>query len=100
MGATLTRAISAPGTGGGAGGSRVYGEVPGGAIPGTGSFTTSVDFVAGSETLYLNGVRQFEGATCDYTRSESGGVGTGFDTVTFAFSLHASDTILIDYTPA
>lgn len=100
MGATLTRAVTASGTGTGGAGARVYGEVPSGAIPGTGSFTTAVDFVPGSETLFLNGVRQTEGVGCDYTRSESGGVGTGFDTISFAFPLHSSDTLLIDYTPA
>lgn len=99
MGATLTRAVTAPGTdGGGAGSNRVFNEVPSGAIPGTGSFTTAADFTDGSEALYLNGQRQQRG-TC-YTTSESGGIGTGFDTVSFAFTLHASDTVTVDYTPA
>lgn len=33
--------------------------------------------------VYRNGLRQNFGADSDYTVSESGGVGTGYDTITF-----------------
>jgi hypothetical protein len=33
--------------------------------------------------VYRNGLRQNFGAGSDYTVSESGGVGTGYDTITF-----------------
>lgn len=98
----LTRGIVAPGGAATGGGSdpRVYAEVPAGTIPGTGSFSTSVPFIAGSEAVYLNGVRQTEGVTCDYVRSESGGVGSGYDTIAFQFPLHVSDTLIVDFTPS
>ena len=86
---------------------RVYDEVPTGLINGLNTvFTTSADFTAGSEVVYFNGVRQREGVGCDYVRSESGGVGTGFDTITLAVAPRSrsgsktDDFITIDYDPA
>ena len=43
----------------------------------------AVHLVSGLQIkLYRNGFRQKLGVGCDYTVSESGGVGTGFDTIT------------------
>jgi len=67
-------------------------------------FTTSQDFVPGIEVVWFDGVRMEE--SCDYTRSESGGVGTGFDTITFveaprARSAPKADSkVAIQYVPA
>lgn len=104
--ASLPGWIPFAGTGGGAG-TRTYNETLTGTINGTNTvFTTAVDFTAGTEAVYFNGVRQFPGAGNDYTISESGGVGTGFDTVTFAVAPRArpgakpDDRVTIDYDPA
>jgi len=44
-------------------------------------FTSSAAFLPGKEIVWMDGVSLEEGS--DYARSESGGVGTGFDTITF-----------------
>ena len=86
---------------------RVHGETPTGLINDANtSFTTAVDFIDGSESVYFNGVRQTEGVGCDYVRSESGGAGTGYDTITFAVAPRSrpgakpDDSITIDYDPS
>lgn len=88
-------------------GTRVRDETPTGLINGVNTvYTTAADFVSGSETVYFNGLRQTEGVGCDYVRSESGGVGTGFDTITLAVAPRSrsggkpDDKIRIDYDPA
>lgn len=68
-----------------------------GAVPGT-VFVAAAAFVPGSESVYLNGQRQ-ESPLC-YSLGESGGVGTGFDEVTFTFTIIGTDTLSIDYDPA
>lgn len=87
-------------------GTRVYGEILTGAVNGTNTvFTTVQDFVDGTDSVYFNGVRQREGIGNDYVRSESGGVGTGFDTITFAVAPKSrpgskpDDVVSIDYDP-
>lgn len=50
-------------------------------------------------TVYLNGQRQVLGATEDYTVSESGGAGTGFDTVSFTFTPRSADRLIVTYLP-
>lgn len=66
-------------------------------------FTTSVDFVLNSEVVWFDGVRLQKND--DYTRSESGGLGTGYDTITFmdpppARTAPRDNTIVsIQYTP-
>ena len=66
------------------------------------TFTTVVNFVhevpGDSIAVYFNGVRLLEGAGNDYTVSESGGLGTGYDTLTLAVPPITSDNILVDYT--
>ena len=86
---------------------RVYSETPTGLINDANTvFATSQDFIAGSEAVYFNGVRQREGVGCDYVRSESGGIGTGFDTITFAVAPRdrsgskPDDNVTIDYDPS
>jgi hypothetical protein len=99
----LTRGMPAPGGVGGGSGFRIFNETPGGVQNGSNLvFTTSVAFEAGTEAVSFNGVRQTEGVGCDYVRSESGGAGTGFDTITFAADTvpFAVDELLIDFDPA
>ena len=84
---------------------QVTGEVPSGAIDNVNTdFTTSNDFRPGSERVYYNGERLQSGAGNDYTISESGGFGTGFDTIVLAFAPKPApgnpDVLLIDYTEA
>ena len=47
------------------------------------TFTTPDKFVTGTIRLYWNGQRLLEGGSIDFITSESGGAGTGFDTITF-----------------
>ena len=47
----------------------------------------------------LNGIKMREGAGNDFTASESGGVGTGFDTITFNFTPAAGYALLVEYLP-
>ena len=61
---------------------QVTGEVPSGVIDNANTdFTTANDFQPGTERVYYNGERLKSGAGNDYTISESGGLGTGFDTI-------------------
>jgi hypothetical protein len=63
-------------------------------------FTTPEEFLQAGNIvirLYLNGDRLRLGALNDYTVSESGGPGTGFDTVTLAIPLITKDQLTADY---
>lgn len=75
-----------------------------GAVDGVNAtFTTARPFLHSSdfeELVYLRGVRRFEGVGCDYVAAESGGPGTGFDTITFQKAPKVGNNILIDYYPA
>ena len=92
------------GGGGGTPGAHRFNIEPAGAINGVNRiFTTPEDFVHnGDKTIrvYRNGQRQTVDE--DYTVSESGGVGTGFDTVTFAVGCtpKTDDVVLVDYVAA
>jgi hypothetical protein len=56
--------------------------------------------VTGKEEWVLyNGQWFREGASNDYVVSESGGVGTGYDTITFAFPPRVGDVLEIVYIP-
>lgn len=67
-------------------------------------FTFPEEFVRviGGETarIFYNGQRLEEGAGNDYTLSESGGAGTGFDTATTTFAPLSGDKLTADYTKA
>jgi hypothetical protein len=52
------------------------------------------------EALYVRGRRWLEGVGCDYVAVESGGPGTGYDTIVLAVAPDAEDNMLIDYYPA
>lgn len=52
-----------------------------------------------SEVLSYNGQRLYEGVGNDYIVSESGGVGTGYDTITLEFTPKVDSIFLIDFTP-
>lgn len=68
------------------------------------AFTTAVAFFHDppfeTAAVYLNGAR-LRGAGIDYTVSESGGLGTGFDTITTIepprATLKATDSLTVDY---
>lgn len=64
-------------------------------------FTTPEVFVQDGELVirvYKNGVRQRLGSTDDYTVSESGGAGSGYDTVTFnGPAPQSNDGLTADY---
>jgi len=75
--------------------------VPAGTINGINTvFSTPDNFIHDgltNEAVYLRGLRRSEGAGCDYVASESGGVGTGYDTITFAVAPKPGDVLAIDY---
>lgn len=53
------------------------------------------------EAVYMRGQRVAEGLGKDYIVSESGGIGAGFDTITFVEAPRTDDARpLIDYYPA
>lgn len=65
-------------------------------------FTVPIDFKHGgvdTEILSYNGQRLIEGSGNDYVASESGGVGTGYDTITLEFTPRPASNWRIDYTP-
>lgn len=80
-------------------GARIWNEVPAGAIPGT-VFVTVQKYVPGDEHVFLNGVLQRAGLGSDYVRSESGGIGSGYDTFTFTYSTKSGDQVTVDYNPS
>lgn len=83
------------------GGSRFFQQAVTGAIDGLNvTFVTALKFVASGpsrETLHYNGVQLEAGAGNDYTVSESGGPGTGYDTITMLFPPILGDKISIDF---
>lgn len=64
-------------------------------------FTTPTYFDPAMLAVYYNGERMWEGVADDYVISESGGPGTGYDTITMAFAPKAApgnpDKIMVDY---
>jgi len=65
-------------------------------------FTVPIFFKHGgvdTEILSYNGQRLIEGVGNDYVASESGGFGTGYDTITLEFTPRAGSNWRIDYTP-
>ncbi len=65
-------------------------------------FNTSVAFKHGgvdTEVLLYNGQRLKEGVGHDYVASESGGVGSGYDTITLEFDPRPNSNWFIDYVP-
>lgn len=64
------------------------------------TFTTPEDFVQSGEQVirvYLNGQRLQEGISNDYTVLESGGPGTGFDTVILVVAPLGYEKVTADY---
>lgn len=57
-------------------------------------FTTPQKFINGTEAVYRNGLRS---SSEDYITAESGGFGTGYDTVIFVDAPVSIETLLIDY---
>lgn len=82
------------------------GETLTGAVDGINTvFTTAAPFVFDvpfeAPAVYLNGMR-LRGGGVDYTESESGGLGAGFDTITTTepprATVKAVDVLSVDYT--
>lgn len=70
---------------------KVYNEIPAGALNGINLiFTTDLDFLPGSNQVYLNGLRLALGAGMDYTE-------TGANQITMEYAPSSSDVIIIDY---
>jgi hypothetical protein len=66
------------------------------------TFSTSIPFVHGgpsTEKVYFNGILLSEGPSSDYEAVESGGVGTGYDTIEMAFAPIGGDQLSIDFVP-
>ena len=62
-------------------------------------FTTPDNFLEDTIRLYVRGQRWQRGAGCDYVVSESGGAGTGFDTITLLRTgPRSDDAFFVDYT--
>jgi hypothetical protein len=81
---------------------QVVGEQPTGPIDGINtSFLTAKKFIQGTTRVHLNGQRLREGALNDYVVLESGGFGSGFDTIVLAIPpvpTPQPDVIIVDYT--
>jgi len=60
-------------------------------------FLHTTDF---KEAVYLRGVRRLEGLSADYVAAESGGPGSGYDTIVFTLAPRVGDILQIDYYPA
>jgi hypothetical protein len=62
-------------------------------------YTLPDKFEPSALRIYLNGVRQMRrNGSCDYSIAESGGAGTGFDTVAFVDRPpRADDNLFADY---
>lgn len=85
-------------------GQRLYNQPLLGTINGANAvFTTARPFVrvgGYTEAVHLRGLRRSEGVAEDYQAVESGGSGTGYDTVVFLNPPRVGDILLIDYIPA
>jgi len=57
-------------------------------------------FKNGFEEVFINGVRLDPGVGCDYVTAESGGAGTGYDSVILAYPLITTDVPRIAWIPA
>lgn len=76
-----------------------FNETPNGVLT---TFTISEDYIhalVGREAVFYNGQRLKEGSGNDYVATESGGVGTGYDSIVMAVAPHSDAELLIDYTP-
>lgn len=82
---------------------RIYQEVPIGDKDGVNkTFFTQMKFyrdLTQREALSINGVVKEEGPTANYTITESGGPGTGYDQLNLLYPLHSKDSLRIDYAP-
>jgi hypothetical protein len=66
-------------------------------------FTTPTKFFPNTIAVYYNGQRLCRGTGSDYDISESGGVGTGYDTITLlapALAPYPNEVLFADYIQA
>jgi|GEM_PF-6633345 len=84
------------------GATRVYNDTPSGPVDGMNTTFGVPYFVSAhhaSESVTLNGVRLNPGVGNDYIAAESGGVGTGYDTLVLAVPPSPGSSLLVDYDP-
>ena len=86
---------------------RIYHEAPTGAVDGVNTvFVVAGNYVLNTEAVFFNGQRLDPGIGNDYVRVESGGAGTGFDSIILAIpprsrpGARPDDILRIDYNPA
>lgn len=60
-------------------------------------FTTTYAFEPQTFALYFNGLRQHRGEDADFVAQESGGTGSGFDTVQLTYAPGPRDLLWADY---
>ena len=87
-------------------GVRIYNEIPSGAINGVNTtYVTASIYAPNTDAVFFNGQRLDPGIGNDYVRVESGGAGTGFDSIILAIpprsrpGVRPDDTVRIDYNP-
>ena len=78
---------------------RVYNYDPGGSVNGQNVSFTIPMFVNDTQSVCLNGMRMSPGVGNDYITAESGGVGTGYDTLVLAVPPSPGSSLLVDYDP-
>lgn len=65
-------------------------------------FNTIMPFThlgVGPEQVFYNGQKLEEGASSDYVASESGGLGSGYDTITLGFTPRPGSNWAVDFAP-
>ena len=78
---------------------RVYNYDPCGSVNGRSVSFTVPMFVNDTQSVCLNGMRMSPGVGNDYITAESGGVGTGYDTLVLAVPPSPGSSLLVDYDP-
>lgn len=63
-------------------------------------FATPAKFLPTTLALYFNGLRMRRGVGEDYTVAESGGPGSGYDTITVFYAPNPADQLFADYIQA
>jgi len=78
---------------------RIFNAEPVGSVDGTNTIFSLPIFVYATEAVSLNGVRLKPGVGNDYVTAESGGYGTGYNSLELAFAPSAGSLLLVDYNP-
>lgn len=78
---------------------RVYNYDSTGVMDGQNGAFRLPKFVDGTQSVNMNGMRLNPGVGNDYITAESGGVGTGYDTLVLAVPPSPGSSLLVDYDP-